>query len=151
MVRHEEENLQIQIANYLNLKYPNVLFHSDVGSGVRLTMNQAARQKRLNVGRRGWPDLAIMKPKHGYYGLFIELKKEKERIFAGNRAKNRFKSLDKLEYCSEHLMEQADVLFLLNKAGYLALFCIGFDETIKLIDNYLGEEPWVYGREKERG
>jgi hypothetical protein len=57
-----EEDLHIQVADYLRLQYPDVLFHSDFGSGAKLTPGQAVRQKRLNGGRRAWPDLYIAEP-----------------------------------------------------------------------------------------
>lgn len=54
-----EAELQTQIADYLRLKYSNVLFHSDFGSGIKLTIGQATKQKRQNGGRRAWPDMFI--------------------------------------------------------------------------------------------
>jgi hypothetical protein len=57
-----EADLHIQVADYLRLQYPGVLFHSDFGSGAKLTLGQAVRQKRLNGGRRAWPDLHIAEP-----------------------------------------------------------------------------------------
>ncbi len=58
-----ESQLQEQVADYLRLQYPDVLFHSDYGSGIKLTPRQAAIQKRQNGGRRAWPDLEIAQPK----------------------------------------------------------------------------------------
>jgi len=57
-----ESTLQEQVADYLQLQYPDVLFHSDFGSGVKLTPGQAKKQKRQNGGRRGWPDMVIAQP-----------------------------------------------------------------------------------------
>lgn len=57
-----ESDLQSQVADYLRLQYPNVMFHSDFGSGVRLTVGQALRQKRQNGGRRAWPDMFVAEP-----------------------------------------------------------------------------------------
>ncbi len=77
--------------------------------------------------------------KQAFYGaLFLELKKDGETLYPGPRAKKRFKSIDGKEYKNEHLMEQADVLYKLRNAGYAAEFAVGFDEAIKLIDEYLG-------------
>lgn len=59
---NSETNLQIQIADYLRLQYPNVLFYSDYGSGAKLTISQAVTQKRLNGGRRARPDMFIAEP-----------------------------------------------------------------------------------------
>lgn len=150
-----EADLQAQVADYLCLQYPDVIFHSDFGSGVKLTPGQAMKQKRQNGGQRAWPDMFIAEPRHyfyqtavnggaieadGYhYGLFLELKKEGEKLHPGPRAKKRFKSKDGKEYKNEHLMEQADVLCNLRQRGYCAEFAIGFDEAKRIIDRYLGD------------
>lgn len=145
-----ESELQIAVADYLRLRYPSVLFHSDYGSGVRLTMGQAVRQKRQNGGRRAWPDMFIAKPANvkavakqiengsrnvigaftfleQKYGLFIELKKDSTRLYKKNG-----------EPASEHIAEQAKVLEKLREEGYAAEFAVGFDEAKKIIDDYLG-------------
>lgn len=168
-----EEKLQEQVADYLRLQYPNVLFHSDYGSGVKLTARQAAVQKRQNAGRRGWPDLMIAQIKrwvpyqaggprllikyeqyatygdHIYelnceeliiHGLYIELKKDGENIYAKRNLEDPSKlSLDGKVYVDQHTREQADVLYRLRRAGYCAEFAIGFDEAKCIIDQYLKE------------
>lgn len=133
-----EQELQAQVADYLRLRYPSVLFHSDFGSGIKLTMGQAIKQKRLNGGRRSWPDMFIAEPKaktvdrstntqRFYSGLFIELKKPGTRILTrkGTLVSN------------EHIREQFDMLESLRQAGYKAEFAIGFDEAKNIIDEYL--------------
>lgn len=133
-----ELELQAQVADYLRLQYPGVLFHSDFGSGIKLTMGQAIKQKRLQGGRRSWPDMFIAEPKDGlnmrtggnpniYAGLFIELKKEGTRLKKKNG-----------EWASEHIAEQAALLGRLEYRGYQAEFACGFNEAKKLIDEYLG-------------
>lgn len=133
-----EAELQIQVADYIRLQYPNVVFHSDFGSGVKLTMGQAVKQKRQNGGRRAWPDLFIAEPEprcvdgkwdYVWHGLFIELKKEGTRLKKKNG-----------DWASEHLKEQYDLLDRLLFRGYAATFSVGFDETKKIIDDYLGGE-----------
>ena len=136
-----ESDLQVQVADYLRLQYPDVLFHSDFGSGVKLTVGQAVKQKRQNGGRRAWPDMFIAEPKTaGWYrskdgfkettvvrhGLFLELKKEGVRL----------KKKDG-HWASEHIAEQAEVLDRLRFRSYEAEFAVGFDEAKKIIDNYL--------------
>lgn len=128
-----ESELQIQVADYLRLQYPEVLFHSDFGSGIKLTMGQAAKQKRQNGGRRAWPDMFIAEPKwemnsnHDYHGLFIELKKNGTRLQKKNG-----------EWASEHIAEQAEVLERLEFRGYKATFAVGFGDAKQIIDDYLG-------------
>ena len=154
----KESELQVQVADYLRLRYPNVLFHSDYGSGVKLTIRQAVIQKRQNGGRRAWPDLFIANPKAGTlrfgpfiteydeegdiksirqdatapetirFGLFLELKREGTRLKKKNG-----------EWASDHVAEQAGVLEDLRKRGYKAEFACGFDEAKELIDDYLGD------------
>lgn len=137
-----EIDLQAQVADYIRLQYPSVIFHSDFGSGIKLTMGQAIKQKRLNGGRRSWPDMFIAELKlresvevefdcyvyqYNYAGLFIELKREGTRIF---------KKDGKL-VADEHIREQFDMLSDLRARGYAAEFACGFDEAKKLIDDYM--------------
>lgn len=131
----KESDLQIQVADYLRLQYPDVLFHSDFGSGIKLTMGQAAKQKRQNGGRRAWPDFFIAQPAQRSseypeacykFGLFLEFKKEGTRLKKRNG-----------EWASEHIAEQAAVLEMLRYRGYVAEFAVGFDEAKRIIDEYL--------------
>ena len=122
-----EAELQKQVAIYIRMQYPDVIFHSDFGSGVKLTPWQAKMQKMQNGGRRAWPDLFLAEPVGKHHGLFVELKKE------GTRLKKK-----KGDWASEHIAEQDVVLSELNDKGYKAEFAIGFEQALNLIDNYLG-------------
>ena len=143
-----EADLQVQVADYLRLQYPSVMFHSDFGSGIKLTMGQAIKQKRQNGGRRAWPDMFIAEGivvddergqfykgsyyplKHVYLGLFIELKKAGTRIY----------KKDGTLVADQHIREQFDILEQLRKRGYMAEFACGFDEAKRIIDKYLRGE-----------
>lgn len=131
-----EADLQIQVADYLRLQYPDVVFHSDFGSGIKLSMRQAARQKRMNGGWRAFPDMFIAKPILGFdkdkqpfykHGLFIELKREGTRIL----------KRDGSYVADKHIREQAQMLEHLCRLGYVACFAVGFDQAKQIIDNYL--------------
>lgn len=135
-----ELELQAMVADYLRLQYPSAIFHSDFGSGIKLTMGQAIKQKRLNGGRRSWPDMFIAEPKKvviskgehtrlvaGYHGLFIELKREGTRIY----------KKDGTLVSDGHIREQYDMLEQLRQRGYAANFACGFDEAKALIDRYM--------------
>ena len=125
-----------QIAAYLRLKYPKVLFHFD-SSGMYHTPVQSKQMKAIQHSK-GFPDLFIAKARviktgskfpndyEVYAGLFIELKAE------GTRLTN-----CKGNYATPHIAEQAEVLERLRDAGYKAEFGIGYDETVKIIDEYL--------------
>lgn len=128
-----ESELQIAVADYLVRRYPNVMFHSDFGSGIKMTKGQAIKQKRQNGGRRGWPDMFIAKPMFvatisspERYGLFLELKRE------GTKLKKKDGS-----WANEHIAEQHEVLAGLNALGYAAEFAVGFKEARRIIDEYL--------------
>lgn len=139
----KESDLQIMVADYLRLQYPDVLFHSDFGSGVKLTPVQAMIQKRQNGGKRAWPDMFIAEPmpvkgapdgimgvkrnEQYHFGLFIELKREGTRLTKKDGS-----------WASEHIAEQAEMLERLIFRGYKAEFAVGFDEAKRIIDEYLG-------------
>lgn len=135
----KESTLQCHVADYLRLQYPNVLFHSDFGAGIKLTPGQAAKQKRQNGGRRAWPDMFIAEPiatkpdvETGnyriYHGLFLELKREGTRILKKNGTL----------VSDQHIREQHDLLVELEECGYMARFAVGFDQAKQIIDEYLG-------------
>lgn len=152
-----ETNLQIQVADYLRLQYPNMLFHSDYGSGINLTIGQAVIQKRLNGGRRAWPDMFIARHKmlpvaneyapNGYDvrcfgGLFLEIKKDGTKLKREKDCKNILKGDTKLrkagDWWDKHIEEQAEKLEQLRDEGYKAEFAVGFEEAKQIIDEYLG-------------
>lgn len=129
-----EADTQAWLASYIRRAYPNVLFHSDFGSGVKLTIGQARKQKIQNGGRRAWPDMFIAQPSwrsrndgnRHYCGLFLELKKDGTHLKKKNG-----------EWINDHIAEQAEILSQLERIGYKAEFAIGIDEAIYIIDDYL--------------
>ena len=123
----KESTLQAHVADYIRLQYPKVLFHSDFGSGIKLTPGQATKQKRQNGGRRAWPDMFIAEPRGVNAGLFIELKRDGTRILKKNGEL----------VADAHIREQNEVLCELAKRGYSAWFAVGFDQAKEIIDNYL--------------
>lgn len=123
----KESELQVAVARYIRLRYPEAIFHSDFGSGIKLTKGQAIKQKRQNGGIRGWPDMFIAESRKGYHGLFIELKKD------GTRLKKKDGT-----FASEHLEEQEQLMSRLRGRKYEAQFAVGFDKAVDIIDDYLG-------------
>lgn len=120
----KEENLHLAICDYIRLQYPNVLFNSDM-SGVKLTMGQAVKAKKLRSSK-GFPDLVIYEPRCNCHALFLELKREGEKILNKNG-----------DLKTDHLKEQDEIISKLCAKGYLACFAIGFDEAKRIIDLYL--------------
>lgn len=132
----KESTLQCHVADYLRLRYPHVLFHSDYGSGIRLTPGQARIQSRQNGGRRAWPDMFIAEPrtvkigpdKYHFAGLFLELKRDGTRII----------KRDGTLVADTHIREQHALLVELERRDYMARFAVGFDQAKQIIDEYLG-------------
>ena len=119
-----EAQIQESVATYIAMKYGrDVVFHSDFGSGTKLSYAQANRQRRQNAGRRGFPDLQIKKE-----GIRI-VKRNGELV------------------ADQHIREQASMIEQLRAKGYWADFGIGFDDCIEKIDAYMGgkadAQKWV--------
>ena len=129
---NSEHNLYEQIARYLQLQYPDVIYRFDLASDIKLTMGQAAKHKRLHP-TRGYPDLFIAKskfkpiPEHGYprlierespdwHGLYLEIKKDGEKLTKKDSS-----------WRTPHIKEQAEMLENLRARGYRAEFGVGFE------------------------
>ncbi len=112
------------VCKYLKLQYPGVMFLSDFGAGIKLSHGMADRQS-MQKSNHAFPDIMIFEPRGGYYGLFIEIKRNDD-IYKKN---GDFKK-------NEHIYDQIICRDLLNSKGYLANFGCGFDECKQIIDNY---------------
>lgn len=139
---NSEHNLYEQIARYLQLQYPDVIYRFDIAADLKLTMGQAAKHKKLHP-ERGYPDLFIAKLKDvkiitklegGYNyveiktlgGLYIEIKKDGEKLTKKDGS-----------WRTPHIAEQAEALEKLRARGYKAEFGVGFSECKQIIDEYL--------------
>lgn len=130
-----ERDLATQVAQYIQYRYPHVIYRFDLAADMKLSVGQARRHKKMHP-KRGYPDLLICEPRNerltgvytGHYcGLFIELK-----------AKTIYKKDGSL-LANDHVAEQKTMLEWLETRGYMARFAVGFDEAKKLIDDYLTE------------
>jgi hypothetical protein len=121
------------IALYMKLQYPSVLYHFDL-TGLSLSIAQAGMSKAIQCGR-GWPDFFIAGVSRRkicgevveFLGLFIEVKAEGTKLY----------KKDGVTYITDHIKEQRKILTELNSLGYMAYFGIGFDHCKVLIDEYL--------------
>lgn len=120
-----EKHVHQAVVNYLKLQYPKVLFRSDSGAGMKLTIGQAKAQKAIQNGM-AWPDLFIAEARGESHGLFIEIKDENVRLL---NKKN--------QWTSEHIYAQSYCLNMLRLSGFKAEFAIGFDQCKEAIDEYL--------------
>ncbi len=129
VVTLSEASVHERVADFLRLQYRNVHFRTDFAAGIKMTLGQGARHKRLQSGR-AWPDLFIAEPRSGQHGLFLELKKEGTRIFLKDGSLS----------TEKHIQEQAAVLEDLRARGYAAEFAVGFNEAVRLINEYLRKD-----------
>ncbi len=115
---HQEQAALVTWARMTAPRLPELeLLHAIPNGGWR----HPATGKKLNAEglKRGVPDLCLPVARHGYHGLYIEMKSQKGRV----------------------RKEQKWWLDELNDQGYLALACRGFDQAVDVITEYLtGEE-----------
>lgn len=124
-VAHEEA-VQLQVAAYLRLKWPQVMFRTDFAAGIKMTMPQAVKHKKMQSGR-GWPDIFIAVPNHGKHGLFLELKEPRNTVYLKDGRLS----------TERHVQEQAEILQALKWLGYEANFAVGFEDAVHQIEQYL--------------
>ncbi len=120
-----EESLHAQVCRYIDLKYSDVIYMSD-SSGVKLNMGQAVKLAKTRCKNYKIPDLIILKPVGGFAGLIIEIKISEDEVYT---KKGQMRE-------SEHIQKQWQSLKKLSKDGYMAVFGCGYDNCIKIIDNY---------------
>jgi hypothetical protein len=108
-----ESNQQEIVINYIKLAYPDVLYCASAG-GMRTSYLQAIKMKRTGYVK-GFPDLFIYEPRGQFFGLAIEMKKEKGGVASPEQ---------------KRWQEQ------LRNRGYCSYICKGKDEAIKIIDEY---------------
>lgn len=126
-----EARLQQMLADYMRVTYPKIIFRSDFAAGIKMTMGQAMKHKRLQHGS-AYPDFFVAAANRGYHGLFLELK----HLTAHNLPYLKDGSMSK----SRHLQDQHHTLQVLSQAGYYARFAIGFDHAKAIVDWYLDDQ-----------
>ena len=124
MRNNREYQICKDIAQYMRLQYPAVLFHFDL-AGLNLSRAQAGMMKAIQ-GNRGFPDLFVAESRLGYHGLFIEVKIEGTRLYKRN-----------FEAITPHIAEQLEFQDVLRLKGYKCEFGIGWDGCKEIIDQYL--------------
>lgn len=154
---NSEHSLYEQIARYLQLQYPDVIYRFDIAADLKLTPGQAAKHKRLHP-ERGYPDLFIAEPKEVKVktalgdeyslveiktlgGLYVEIKKDGTKLKRDKDAKKILKGETKIrkkgDWWDKHIEEQAQMLEKLRAKGYKAEFGVGLEECKRVIDKYL--------------
>ena len=116
-MKRSESTEQITLIDWCNInicKYPELELLYHIPNGGRRSKVEAVRLKHEGV-KKGVPDLCLPVARGNYHGLYIEMKYDK-----GKTSK-----------------EQKEWLNKLNKQGYKAVVCYGFEEAREIIENYM--------------
>lgn len=124
MRNNKEYHLSKQLAQWLRLQYPDLLYRFDM-AGLNLSKTQAGMNKAIQQSR-GYPDLMIFRANKKYQGAFLELKTTTPYLKDGITLKK-----------DEHLEEQAKKHEQLRGEGYWADFTVGFEHSRRVIEQYL--------------
>lgn len=98
-------------------EHPELRLLHHIPNGGYRNDKEGARLKRQGV-KAGVPDLCLPVARDGYHGLYIELKIE------GNKP----------------TLKQLEFIEALNKEGYKAVVCYGWQDAQITIESYLTEE-----------
>lgn len=137
----QEQEVVFSYIEWLSLKHPAMALSYHVPNGAnygpnpRLRIIQATKMRRMGL-KRGVPDIVIPYPRGPYHGLYIELK----------RSKHPAPVTDEQKWYAEGLAG----------VGYRVALCIGADEAIKTIAEYVdlggfNAKPKVHPRRKVTG
>ena len=112
---HQEQSMLIAWARLTESTWPELaLLHAIPNGGWR---HKATAGKLKAEGLKpGVPDLCLPVARHGYHGLYVEMKSKKGRVQKSQR----------------WWLEQ------LNAQGYKAVVCYGFAQAVDVITEYLG-------------
>tara|TARA_Y100001973_G_C4907140_1_gene190070 strand:+ start:36 stop:440 length:405 start_codon:yes stop_codon:yes gene_type:complete len=113
-----EAELQTLVVNYIKRRWPYVRYCASLGGQYQKHISQRKKAKATGYVA-GFPDLQILSARGGYYGLFIEIKLNKN--------------------CYPSQLQKEWISDLLDR-GYYAVVCKGYDECIETLENYLLNE-----------
>jgi len=116
-----EQKIHAGIVEYLFYRYPHVLWWHTFNEG-RKTPFERFLFATMG-GKKGVSDFIILEPRNGYNGLFLEIKKDGERLHKKNG--------------ESYFPEQEEFLKKCEERGFKSCFGIGYDESITIIDEYL--------------
>ncbi|MEG2787358.1 MAG: VRR-NUC domain-containing protein [Romboutsia sp.] len=116
-MKRSESSEQILVIQWCEMNeniYPGIELIHHIPNGGKRNKQEAARLKKEGV-KSGVPDLHLPVPKGVYNGLYIEMK------YNGNKPTT----------------NQKVWIEKLNKQGYYATYCDGFEEAKETIINYM--------------
>jgi hypothetical protein len=112
--KYLEHQDQVKVVQKVRAFHPGVIIAAIPNGGDR-TASERVRLASEGV-LAGMPDLCVLRPSKGFYGLFVEMKTDAGVVGAAQR----------------------EIAGRLNTEGYLCLVARGADEAYRLIEEYLG-------------
>lgn len=119
MSEYDHQVKLFELAEIYKTRYPELVLLTGSLNGVRLHIGSRIKMKRAGCLNAGFPDIQLPVPRHGYHGLFIELKEPKRGVVSD---------------------EQKKWLAALNGYGYFAEVAYGYRQAWEIIINYLKGE-----------
>ena len=101
-----------------DLKWPELKFMFAIPNGGSRHKIEAANLKKQGV-KAGVPDVMLPVPRHGYHGLYIEMKRRRGGTLS---------------------RDQKTYIAFLREQGYKVEKCNGFHEAADVIEDYMSEE-----------
>ena len=83
--------------------------------------------QKIQLDNEAWPDLFISESRGGFYGLYLELKKDRNEVFNKNGSMSK----------ANQIVKQSKTLQKLREKGYMAVFSWGINYSLDVIANYL--------------
>lgn len=159
VIKHEE-NLQLELCDWIRTTLPGVHFRSDTASGAFSSKYEKDKHNRQQ-SNDSEPDLTILAARHGYHCMVIELKadgtelrmKRDGRVIrtikdsSGKIIGRDYKIRKKGDWASLHIEKQALVLEDYRKNWHiLGVFGVGLEVTKKMICRYF-DIPYVENKQ----
>jgi len=117
ITEHQEQAMLITWARHTESHWPELaLLHAIPNGGWR--GYKTGKMLKAEGLKPGVPDLCLPVARHGYHGLYLEMKSKKGRVRP----------------------EQRWWLDALTEQGYLAVVCKGFAQGVDVITEYLGDK-----------
>lgn len=128
VMKRDEEDLHIAICIYIKLQYRKVYFLSDA-SGLKLPIGLAVKFHKMH-SKNAQLDIVILEPNKSYYGLILEIKKNRMEVFKknGNYRNNK------------HVIKQLKSIVHLESIGYRVTYVFCFDHAKLIIDDYMNNK-----------
>jgi hypothetical protein len=120
-----EAGVYTLLAMWLKKTYPDLIWFFDL-SGVRVHEGTKPMMAYMR-SKTGIPDLIILEPRKGYFGLMLEIKRKASPVYQQNG--NLYKD--------HHLEQQALMLDRLRQMWYYADFAVGLEDAQNKIMEYL--------------